>query len=323
MDIFAEIKSYGISAIAKMYGYEVDKTSFSPCPVCAAETRHTKRKDKRKSCLIVQADNGWMCIQCGAKGDTVDLLVRSLTGGQRPTTPGEWRAVLERWTAGGATRPLPPPRASLLGHSGALQRPPFKAVMELWEHSDPKAPEKTVSWLAKKFANYTIQEIEESGVVRWLPKQDLPEWWPWKYPTMAMLAFDHHGLVQSIHGRICADVEEGKPKSRFPKGYSASGLVLANKSAVSWLRGKMPVPAVVIAEGLTSTLACTMALRKEGKWKWGVVGYTSGSSSAIKEMPWSNQEVFIFTDSDKAGEEYARRIVEALPPTINPKRVKL
>jgi hypothetical protein len=195
--------------------------------------------------------------------------------------------------------------------------------MGFWNIAEQSTPEGYVPWLQDKYPTYSISEIEETGCVRYLPKHDLPDWWPWKYSTMAMLAFDHHGLVQSVHARIVGNVKDGVPKSRFPKGFSASGLVLANKSAVSWLRGKMEVPAVVIAEGLTSTLACTMALRKSGKWRWSVLGYTSGSASAIKQMPWDKQDVFIFTDDDKAGEDYAQRISEALPSTVNPRRAKL
>jgi hypothetical protein len=323
VDVFSEIKQYGIAAIAKQNGYLVENSTFSPCPACGAKTRHTKRKDPRLSCLIVQGGSGWLCLQCQAKGDSVDLLARILNQGIRPTTPDAWRAVLSRWTAGGATRTPPTPSASFLGHPGTLQRPPFRDLMSLWDRCSPNAPESTYKWLLSKYPAYLVEEVEETGCVRWMAKDSLPEWWPWKYPMMTMLAFDYHGLVQSLHGRICGDVKEGTPKSRFPKGYSASGLVLANKSAVSWLRGKMEVPAVVIAEGLTSTLACTMALRKTGKWRWGVLGYTSGSSSAIKQMPWTNQDVYVFTDSDKTGEDYCQRIVEALPTNIQPKRVKL
>ena len=323
MDVFTEIKNYGIAAIAKQYGYTLDKTGFSPCPACGATTRHTKRKDKRLACIIVQAGNGWVCLQCGVKGDTVDFTARTLLGGKRPTSPGEWRGVLERWTQGNGGRLPPTTVGGLYGAPAASSRPPFKDLMEFWNRSPTLPPPKVAEWLQGKYPTYQIDDVTETGCVRYLPNEEMPEWWPWKYPMMAMLAFDHHGLVQSLHARITGAVKEGTPKSRFPKGFSASGLVLANKSAVSWLRGKMEVPAVVIAEGLTSTLACTMALRKGGKWRWGVLGYTSGSASAIRQMPWDHQDVYVFTDDDKAGEDYAQKISEALPSTVVPRRAKL
>lgn len=325
LDIFSEIKQYGVSSLATQYGYTLDKTGFGPCPACKATHRHTKSHDPRLACLVVQAGQGWVCLQCGAKGDSVDFLARTLNQGIRPTNPEGWRAVLSRWQAGGATRPLPTPRKPQDGAARGLpDRPPFKAMMEFWNLCSQVPDDRSAEWLKAKYPSYLISELIETGCARWIPKkQERPVWFPWQYPTMVMLAFDQHGLVQSMHGRICADLKPGIPKSRFPLGYSASGLVLGNKSAVSWLRGKMPVPAVVIAEGLTSTLACTMALRKGNRWRWAVLGYTSGSHSAIREMPWSKEDVYIFTDSDKTGEEYSERIASSLPPGINVRRCKL
>jgi DNA primase len=191
--------------------------------------------------------------------------------------------------------------------------------MKLWQESAQKAPEKVQPWLLNKYPNYSIKQIEDTGIARWLPPKDRPEWFPWYHPYMVMLAFDHHGLVQSIHGRIMGDPPPDKPKSRFPKGYSASGLVLGNKTGVNWLRGKQTVERVLIAEGLTSTLAAAMAL----KHKWAVFGYTSGSSSCIEQMPWSGQQVVILTDNDKAGDAYAEKVLQVLPPNINVKRGNL
>jgi hypothetical protein len=195
--------------------------------------------------------------------------------------------------------------------------------MELWNRSAQTTPDARKPWLAGKIPHYSPDELDSLGISRWLPQKDLPEWWPWRYPFLACLAFDHRGLIQSIHARVATKVEPGKPKSRFPKGYSASGLVIGNKTATNWLRGKFKTPAVVIAEGITSMLACSMALRRLGRWNWAVLGYISGSHSAIKEMPWSTEQCYVFTDSDSAGEEYANRITQALPVHIQPKRVRL
>jgi hypothetical protein len=323
VDIFSDIKQYGIPSLLEQYGYKIDKSGFAPCPACKASYRHTKRQDPRLACIVVQGGQGWVCLQCGAKGDTVDLVARTLGDGSRPTSPGAWRAVLERWTQGGATRTTPLPSKRQEGAS-PLARVDFKSLMVFWNGLMPTPNAKERAWLEAKYPTYTLEELTETGCVKFTDKNtSYPEWWPWKYPAMMMLSFDSHGLVQSIHGRICAEIEPGKPKSRFPKGYSASGLVLANKSAVSWLRGKVPCTHVIVAEGLTSTLACTMAMRKIGKWRYGVVGYTSGSHAAIKQMHWQNEEVTIFTDTDKAGDDYAQKIVEALPPTIVVKRASL
>lgn len=330
-DIFSSIKSYGVAALAAHHGLTVqaDK-SFGPCPACGAKHRHTKRHDPRLACIIVQSGNGWECIQCNAKGDTVDLVARLYNGGKKPSRPDEWRAALERFRLGGAVTLPPPVRNPLESNarglpdgSAAMVRPPYPDVMALWNRSLLVPPDRVRGWLVKKFPNYTIEQLMDAGIVRFMPKHDNPDWWPWGYDFMAMLAFDHHGLVQSIHARVCSEPEPGRPKSRFPKGFAASGLVLGNKTAVSWLRGKMPMSQVVIAEGLTSTLAATMAMRATGKWDWGVLGYTSGSNKAIEQMPWTNQTVYVLTDNDKVGDMYAEKIMSVIPAGLNLRRGKL
>jgi hypothetical protein len=192
--------------------------------------------------------------------------------------------------------------------------------MSMWGRATILAPNPVREWLQGKFPKYTLEQIMDTGVVRFPMRHDNPSWWPWEHYYMAMLAFDSRGLVQSIHGRICKEPEEGRPKSRFPKGYSASGLVLANKTAVGWLRGKMPMQNVIIAEGLTSTVAATMAMRATDKWRWGVFGYTSGSNKAIEQMPWDGQTVYILTDDDKTGNLYADKIMKVLPGNVNLRR---
>jgi len=323
-DIFSEINAIGVLRVAEQAGLEVKSTTFGPCPVCGAKLRHTKRNDPRLACLAVQSGRGWVCIQCDAKGDTVDLYARLGNGGERPKGSVEWRAVLSRWKGGGAIDPLPRGPEGLERAARALPvalpRPPHTEILGLWGRSYGVPPTQALPWLAEKFPRYTTSQIIEAGVVRFLPKDSLPEWFPWRHGYMAMLAFDHHGLIQSIHGRMLGEPEKGKPKSRFPKGFSASGLVLANKTGTSWLRGKMQVESVVIAEGLTSTLATTMAMRAVGKWNVAVFGYTSGSNTCIQQMPWTNQSVVVMTDHDKAGDLYAEKVLSVLPTNIDARR---
>jgi 5S rRNA maturation endonuclease (ribonuclease M5) len=89
---------------------------------------------------------------------------------------------------------------------------------------------------------------------------------------------------------------------------------------VGWLRGKIKIANVVIAEGLTSTLAVSMAMKKLGRINFGVFGYTSGSQSCIKDMPWDGQTVYVMTDNDKAGNTYAEKIEACLPPSVHVRR---
>ena len=327
-DAFQAIAAIGVERIALSHGAEVVDNSFSPCPACGAVTRHTKRKDKRLACVIVQSGRGWLCLQCEAKGDSVDLFARLHNQGRRPSNRDEWRNVLGAFA--GHSFPPPatptPPQASK-GQEGAfplvpatLHRPSWVEVKALWDRSYVVPPEGAYPWLAEKFPSYTIADIIDAGIARWLPRETGLDWWPWQHRYLGMLAFDAKGYIQSIHGRVAGKVDPDKPKSRFPKGFSASGLVLANKTAVSWMRGKMKVNAVVIAEGLTSTLATTMAMRKTDKWDWAVLGYTSGSGSAIKDMPWTDQTVYVLTDDDKAGNAYADKIKESIPTNLNLRR---
>jgi len=323
-DKFQAISALGVEAIIRGHGGIVTSNSFSPCPACQAITRHTKRKDKRLACVIVQSGRGWLCLQCGAKGDSVDLFARLYNHGKRPTSKDEWRAVLSHAAPLPATltppRPLAPQDGASRGLPVGLMRPSHLEIRALWDKSFTVPPEGAYPWLAEKFPNYTIAEIIEAGIARWLPRDTELAWWPWQHRYLAMLAFDSKGYIQSLHGRVAGVVPPDKPKSRFPKGYSASGLVLANKTAVSWMKGKMKVANVVIAEGLTSTLATTMAMRKSDKWDWAVIGYTSGSGSAMKDMPWTTQTVYVLTDDDSAGNAYAEKISQALPSNLNLRR---
>ena len=327
-DAFQAIAAKGIEVIARSHGITVVSNSFSPCPACGSVTRHTKRKDKRLACVIVQSGNGWLCLQCNAKGDSVDLFARLHNHGKRPSSKDEWRNVLgaflsTAWVSPATPtppRPQSPQDGAARGLPVGLMRPSHLEIRALWDKSYTVPPEGAYPWLAEKFPNYTIAEIIEAGIARWLPRDTELAWWPWQHRYLAMLAFDSKGYIQSLHGRVAGVVPPDKPKSRFPKGYSASGLVLANKTAVSWMKGKMKVDSVVIAEGLTSTLATTMAMRKTDKWDWAVIGYTSGSGSAMKDMPWTNQTVYILTDNDSAGNAYADKISQALPSNLNLRR---
>lgn len=328
MSWFQDINQRGILATAKALGLEVTENplAFGPCPSCSNKTRHTKRKDKRLACIIVHGGFGFQCLQCGVTGDSVNLLALAVNRGKRPTSTEEWRRVREE-----AERGIIPKIAiyPVKPNVEQFKRPPFKEVMELWHSSAamPVSRNDVDEFLKEKFPSYTKDEILSAGVARFIPRTgSRPDWWPWRNRDyMAVLAFDGLGYVQSIHARIMVPkhLAGDEPKTRFPKGYSASGLVLANKTAVSWLRKKRSVQTVLITEGLTSMMAATMFTRKTGRWDWAIISVMSGSASAFKDMTFDKEKVLIWTDSDKPGDDYANRIAQALPSYVNPSRVRL
>jgi len=207
-------------------------------------------------------------------------------------------------------------------------RPDWKEILNVWNEKLSTLPgEESHEFIGSKFKGCTLNDIVSTGIIKFQDRHkslDVP-WFPWNnLPYGHVLCFDAQGRIISLHARALVKDEElsDRPKTRFPKGYSASGLLLADKSGVSFLRGGS-TPAVVFTEGLTSTVAASSFLRRSGRWNWSVIGVTSGSASAVKQIKWpSNITVYIWTDTDATGSKYADRIREAVPPHINLLRVK-
>ena len=79
-----EARELDVVQVAEHLGIEVSKSGSTfnagPCPVCGAQTRHTKRKDKRGALGITHDQGGWICFQCEARGDSIDLVALTTIG---------------------------------------------------------------------------------------------------------------------------------------------------------------------------------------------------------------------------------------------------
>lgn len=327
---FKEINSNGVISIAKRLGYTIHDhpPSISPCPVCDAAKRHNKRNDKRLAVNVTHGGFGFYCIQCEARGDAVGFAAYHILK-RKPTNKQDWQEISRRLNESFSSVPLELTHKPV-SIAPITARPDWKSVLDVWNTKlSLTPPEGTEGFIQSKFRGCTVNDILDTGIVRFQPvgvKLDV-DWWPWSnLPYAHVLCFDEYGKIVSMHARALVDNDEldGRPKTRFPKGYSASGLLLADKSAVSFLRGgKAGTPAVVLCEGLTSTVAASSFLRRTGRWNWATIGITSGSAGALKNIAWPpGLSVYVWTDVDNAGEKYAERIREAMPAHVNLMRVK-
>jgi hypothetical protein len=157
-------------------------------------------------------------------------------------------------------------------------------------------------------------------------------WWPrsWSAWGLIVRAYESDGRLASIHGRACDRAVI--PKTRWPRGFDAKGLFLADQAGLALLRGDIDetveLDGVLIVEGLTDFLAAAMwAARRAAPvpptgWKgeplragprYAVLGVTAGLDvTAVRWPGWL--PVTIATDNDAAGDSYAARIEAGLPP---------
>lgn len=120
-------------------------------------------------------------------------------------------------------------------------------------------------------------------------------------------AFDAKGRFCSIHARATKETD-GMPKTLWPKGYEAGGLFMPNRHAVKMLRGESEIDGLLFVEGITDFIKASTEVEREGMCL-AVLGGTSGSFCKIKDLAIPDKaKIYIGTDPDEKGEEYARTI---------------
>ena len=332
-------KRASLTSIATSFDYEVlSGQSIRPCPSCGLVQR--SRSDRRRGPVGFNRDeSGWQCYQCGAKGDVVDFMahhffqrpVRELTK-EECSVVRDWFAEKGYCTPSGVAshiQPDPSKRPVLnVAKPTAPHRPPFDELKSLWEatktfeeaiHDAPKWSEPLNEWLVSRRFSPLI--LDKTKCVRVLPNQTedrYPEWWPhqWgaKYRIVSPV-FEMDGKFASIHCRSIAPKNDKSPKTRWPSGYEASGLLMANENAIHMMRGNVipDIHGFLICEGITDFMrACEQAHRES--IPLAIVAGTSGSFKAISKIKIPNQtKIFIGTDTDEQGDEYAALICDQLP----------
>ena len=165
-----------------------------------------------------------------------------------------------------------------------------------------------------KSRNLNLSAVSKSGVVRITPDRieyQWPAWWPagrsnlWK---VVVPAFNTKGEFVSLHARAVETPKTG-PKTLWPKGFEAKGLFLPNRYAVKMMRGEeIDLDGLLFVEGITDFIKCSAEVEDQ-KLNLAVLGGTSGSFGAVADINIPKDlKIYIGTDPDEKGEEYAQTI---------------
>lgn len=332
-DWCADVHGLGVARVAEVFGGRlVDESrpwqGLTPCPACKAETRHTKRNDKRGAVALVAEGNGWLCLQCEAKGDAVTWAAYAVTGQSRPSV--EVRAACERAGLVGNAASGLTPRPRLAVGTGP-KYPPVDEISKLMGACGAVIAEsQTASWLLSIPLDTAL--VAELGAVGALPETTaVPSWARFGNRTWARAGYrliaplvDTQGVVRSVHARFTANAKPPSniPKTLNPKGYSTRGLVLASPHARCWLSGKKTPQTVVVAEGLRDWLTQLYDTHIKGKEAavLGIVGPGGWTQSLADKIP-RGCRLVIATDHDSQGDKYAAAIVQTLANKMSRKEL--
>ena len=130
--------------------------------------------------------------------------------------------------------------------------------------------------------------------------------WPKQSYHLVVPLYDvETGELASIQARTIDDTV--RPKTRFPRGARASGVVFANAKGLQVLRRERSGPTVVLGEGLTDYLALSLSSNLP---VLGVPGVTNASKAI---GPWTEgHDIRIAFDTDRAGEAVVPRLVQQI-----------
>jgi len=247
--------------------------------------------DQHPSASWNTAKGVWTCHACGARGGAKDLATRLgiAVDTPAPCVPRSARGPAA-FTAADAQR------AWTACHERAR------------DDDDVDEDRAAYAFLATRGLSEAWDEPDQVGIVP--SRRDLPAamrtWRARGYHLVAPL-YDLDGQLAGIQARAVADLAQDAPKTIFPRGLRAAGLVFANRAGLRLLRGeRLDTPCVVLGEGLTDSLAfaiatalpvlcapgTNMASRCIGPWVWGRV-------------------LVIALDDDRAGEQVVEAVADA------------
>ncbi len=343
-----------VLAVARELGLATDERRgwVSPCPACGREKRNGSTPGEKRG-AIGTTGAGWSCFPCGASGDAIDLVAAKL-GGSRFRELGaarkaEVRAWCERFLRmdtkpAGASRS---PGIASAPHAGPKPPPPRSEVLWLLNRACVPvwADDEVRGYLGRRGIDaVAVDDLSLALALR--PGIELPRWarrdgaaWNESGHRLVVPLFDAEGVVRSVLARqVRAMPAEGTPKTTFAIG-GRSGLVMACPFARSILAaGAVPTSSelgawwptdegaprlrVIVCEGDSDWLATAVGPRARARWADdeyapAVIGIESGAwTDAIAARIPDGAEVVIATDADKAGDEYAARVVRTLEQRI-------
>ena len=346
-----DAKRADVVAVANALGMTLDRgnRALRPCPACGAEFRSNKTK-QRGPAGIRPDRQGWSCFRCKASGDAINLVAWRLAGGKLKDLDTDRKAEVRAWYAGQGwcdgvdgvaipnPRPLPPaPPPEPL----ELSRPDPVEVRDLWNVCLPVTDDPAVAgWL--KHRGFDAGLVEDRDIARALPMDlELPRWAhfrgkPWNSGSQwrcVSPAWGPDGHMESLRARsIAKDVPPGEKAAAAAAGPgSATGLVLADglarqvlteDAAPSWWPKGKPLD-VLVVEGETDFLAWGTRYGDAAEAAPAVIGVWAGSwtDDLAARIP-DGSRVSIRTDSDDAGDKYARKVWLSLAHRCNLSRPK-
>lgn len=322
---FDEAKAWPVSEVAQRLGLEVFRrgadVSF-PCPVCGKDVRHTRDASGRKAAKVM-AENRWWCEPCGAGGDVVALIAAVATGSAQPERGryGEARILAaqlglivgEGESGSGPARLVVATRVAEAPAPSYPDRGQLEAFVASLRPLTGGVPGRYLASRGFSIDSLPWVRVAFDGsaapVMPWWPA-GWPEGWPIVFP-----AYNAKGLVTSVHARAVGPAE---PKTRWPRGCSASGLLFADTLGADFLRARSTagavegLEAVVLAEGATDTLKLAQVAHADGS-SIAVLGYASGSKHALASIDWPHGlPCLVAFDDDAQGDRYALEALKAL-----------
>ncbi len=175
-------------------------------------------------------------------------------------------------------------------------------IVPFWE-SCRRMSKQAMDWLVSR--GLDVDRIVELDLMRVIPKRNLPAWaWGGQMPIVTPM-FNHKGILKSVRFRAV----EGS-MARFPWAeetkYECRGLIMANAKAGEMLSNST-VDRAIIVEGEPDYLSVSTSTDAP------VFGIVSGAwTTRFAERVPDDATLYLATDANKAGEEYARKIATSV-----------
>jgi hypothetical protein len=269
--------------------------------------------ERNPSCSVTRGPDGTIrviCFSCGFAGDVFHL-VAAVDG---LDVQHDFRKVLARaaelagYQLGSeehrGPRPMAPP-------APPPPFPPEHQVRAIWNGSYPVSADRQAS---EYFTDrgLVVAQLDAVDLVRVVPSR-LPDWacygersWQETGHRAIVRMFDERGEFRSVRA-IRVTYGGDIPKRLPPKGYRASGVVMATMAGVSMLSGELEAKRVLVCEGEPDFIS--WASQPFDGADLPLLGIVSGSwtgdiSARIKD----GTNVAVMTHNDRAGDAYATEI---------------
>jgi len=294
---------------AKKLGMTNFKRRWKPCPACG-ESKSGKRDSRPPIRSSIKNNRAvWTCYKCKQYGDILDLLSLSKFNCRaRDLGPKfhQLKALLDIESTPTNPKPL----------REVLQYPPPKEILKLLKSAKPISgeaaeylknrgiePDKALAGIADPHFPYHSLTKVESSTGRMIPFW--PQFFAEQFPLI-LPKFDWKANLMTLHGRA---ISEQKRKTTAPIGFDTGETFFLSFGIRKWLKKKQQIKSVWIAEGEIDFLSIAQFENEN------VIGLSSAAFGTLQLMPWTNDiKVYIATDADKTGEQYAQRIQSLISP---------